>query len=98
MGLMQAMAGAFSGQGDASLNGLPAALDKIAAKAPADMQADFKTMSKGYAALAGLYKKYNNDFSKIATDPEAMKLLNDPSFNEASTHISDYMAKQCPNS
>lgn len=96
MALVQAMAGAFTGQGTGSLDGLPAALDKIAAKAPAELQADFKTMSKGYAALADLYKKYNNDFSKIATDPGAMKLFSDSSFTEASTRVSDYMDKQCP--
>ncbi len=97
MALVQAMAGAFTGQGTGSLDGLPAALDKIAAKAPSELQGDFKTMAKGYAALAALYKKYNNDFTKIATDPEATKLFSDSSFTEASTRVSDYMDKQCPN-
>lgn len=96
MALVQAMAGAFTGQGTGSLDGLPAALDKIAAKAPAELQGDFKTMAKGYAALASLYKKYNNDFTKIATDPEATKLFSDSSFTEASTRVSAYMDKQCP--
>ena len=96
MALVQAMALAFTGKDTGSLDGLPAALDKIAAKAPAELQPDFKTMSKGYATLAALYKKYNNDFTKIATDPEASKLFSDSSFTEASTRVSDYMDKQCP--
>ncbi len=97
MALVQAMAGAFTGGAASSLDGLPTALDKIAAKAPAELQPYFKTMAKGYAALAALYKKYNNDFTKIATDPEASKLFSDPGFTEASTRVSDYMDKQCPN-
>ncbi|CAB4891278.1 unannotated protein [freshwater metagenome] len=98
MALIQTMAGAFSGQDVNSLDALPEALNKLAATAPDNMQADFKTMAEGYAKLAKLYTKYNNDFTKLLTDPDAAKFFSDPAFTAAADRVSKYMETQCPSS
>lgn len=91
---IQAFALAFAGD-KASLNGLAGAFDKLSNAVPPELKGDVKILSESFTKLATLYAKYNYDYSKIATDPEAQTIFGDKKFTDASDHLSNWLDTQC---
>lgn len=94
---VQAIASAFtpSGEGVAGLSG---SFEKLQSVVPDALKDDVKTLSEAFAKLQTLYEKYDNDYSKIGTDPEFTKLFSDSKFTEASNNLNEWLDTQCPQS
>ena len=77
--------------------------DEAAKKAPNEIKADFKTLQKGFVAIADFYGKMGDDpqalAQAMAKDPEAaqkaMGELSSPEFEAASSRITAYIEKVC---
>lgn len=91
---IQAFALAFAGD-KASLSGLAGAFDKLSNAVPPELKGDVKILSESFTKLATLYAKYNYDYSKIATDPEAQTIFGDKKFTDASDHLTNWLDTQC---
>ena len=91
---LQAFALAFAGD-KASLSGLAGAFDKLSTAVPPELKGDVKILSESFTKLATLYAKYNYDYSKIATDPEAQTIFGDKKFTDASEHLNNWLDTQC---
>ena len=91
---LTAIASAFTpnAEGAASLADSFSALEK---EVPDNLKGDVRVLADGFAKLQKLYKKYNYDYSKIATDPEAATLFSDKAFADASTNVSTWLDKEC---
>lgn len=92
---LSAFAGAISGQ-DSDLGNLSGLFDALDGKVPSDVNNAVKVLSKNFAELQKLYGKYNNDFSKIATDPAFTALFSNAEFTDASAKFNAWITAGCP--
>lgn len=92
---LSAFAGAISGQ-DGDLGSLSSLFDSLDGKVPADLQSAVKVLSKDFAKLQTLYAKYDNDFSKAASDPAFATLFSNSEFTEASAKFNAWISAGCP--
>jgi hypothetical protein len=92
---LTAIASAFTPSADGAA-GVADSFDALEKQAPADLKDDVRVLRDGFAKLQKLYAKYNNDYSKIVTDPEAATLFSDKSFTDASANVSAWLESECP--
>lgn len=92
----QIISAAVSGAGNAdSFASLGDGFAALSAQVPDDLKDDVATMSEGLTKLGALYAKYNYDFTKILSDPEAQTLFADQSFTAASTNVNTWLETEC---
>ena len=70
--------------------------DKLAAKAPADLKADFVIVSKTYSGLSDLAAKANGDITKFTSDPAANELITNANFTASIRRVTIYTNATCP--
>lgn len=91
---VQIFGSVFTGQ-DVGIDDFPAALESLAKSVPAELQDDYATASEGLIPLQALYAKYNYDYSKILTDPQALAILSKPDFLTAIANLETYFSTSC---
>ena len=96
-GYLSTFASAISGQ-DTDLSGLSTLFDSLQGKVPSNVESAVKELSKDFAKLQDLYKKYDNDFTKAVSDPEFTKLFSDSGFASASATFNTWISSGCPES
>lgn len=92
---LSAFAGAISGQ-DGDLGSLSSLFDSLDGKVPDDLQSAVQVLSKDFAELQTIYAKYDNDFSKAASDPAFATLFSNSEFTEASAKFNAWISAGCP--
>ena len=96
---IQALSGAFSGAGNSAgtqgVAELSAAFARLATVVPDNIKPDVKVLQDAYGTLGALYAKYNNDFTKIAADPQAQAIFSNPKFAAASAALSTWLSTSC---
>lgn len=91
----EAIAGAATGT---DLEKTEELFDELADSMPDDLSDDVEKLQEGYGKLAEVYQRLGNDPTKVATDPEAIEILQELStteFVEASTNVSTYLQTEC---
>ena len=96
-GYLSTFASAISGQ-DTDLSGLSTLFDSLQGKVPSNVESAVKELSKDFAKLQDLYKKYDNDFTKAVSDPAFTKLFSDSGFASASATFNTWISSGCPES
>lgn len=92
---LTAFAGAVSGQ-DGDLGSLSSLFDSLDGKVPDDLQSAVTVLSKDFGELQAIYAKYDNDFSKAASDPAFVALFSNSEFTEASAKFNAWISAGCP--
>ena len=92
---LTAIASAFTPDASGAA-GLAKSFDKLESQVPDNLKADVRVLGDGFAKLQKLYEKYNYDYTKIATDPEAATLFSDSAFAKASTNVTAWLNTECP--
>jgi hypothetical protein len=87
-----------AGDLEASVKQAETFFKQLADKAPAEIKSDFKVYADAFAAYAKVMAKYDYDFTKLMSDPEAEKALealNDPKLEQAGKNIEAWIDKNC---
>lgn len=96
---MSAAAIAFSGQGDTAQ--AKAALQALQNAVPDDLKDDAATFANAYSTFLDIMAKYNGDYQKAMTDPQAaaaLQALDSDAVKQAADNITNYVDSVCPSS